>query len=229
MSFSERCVADSLPIWEQCLNSPFLQKLENGTLDPECFLGYIVDDSLYLREYAKVFAWGMTKAATMADIRTCYSLLSFVNEGEGSTRLYYLDQYGVRDEDIQNLPQRPENRAYTQCMIDAAINGGMAECMMACLPCMLSYGWIFQRLLSRSPSVQDTPYWPLVRDYAGEGYEAACKDWADAADRLCTDLTPERQESCLQIFHSCSVHELHFWEMSDKPRTDISISRPQIP
>ena len=89
MSFVEACIQDSLPIWEQCLNTPFLQKLQNGTLEESCFLGYIIDDSLYLREYAKVFAWGMTKAQTMEDIRICYSLLSFVNEGEGSTRLYF--------------------------------------------------------------------------------------------------------------------------------------------
>lgn len=228
MSFIDICIQDSLPIWEQCLNSPFLQKLEKGTLDPACFLGYIVDDSLYLREYAKVFAWGMTKAATMAEIRTCYSLLSFVNESESSTRLYYLRHYGVQDEAIQRLPLRPANRNYTDCMIAAAKNGGMAECMMACLPCMLSYGWIFRKLLSRSPSVQDTPYWPLVRDYAGEGYEAACRDWTQTADRLCNHLPPERQESCLQIFRACSVHELHFWEMSDQPRTDIFIDRSQL-
>lgn len=61
MSFVAECIQDSLPIGEQCLNSPFLQKLENGTLEESSFLGYIIDDSLYLREYAKVFAWGMTE------------------------------------------------------------------------------------------------------------------------------------------------------------------------
>ena len=50
----------------------------------ECLKGYIVEDSLYLREYAKVFAWGMTKAEDMDAIRSYYSLLSFVNEGEGA-------------------------------------------------------------------------------------------------------------------------------------------------
>ena len=51
-----------------------------------CFKGYIVEDSLYLREYAKVFAWGMTKAKDMQTIRTYYSLLSFVNESEDAAR-----------------------------------------------------------------------------------------------------------------------------------------------
>lgn len=81
MSFTKRLVEDSLPIWEDCLNSEFLQRMADGSLDLECLKGYIVDDSLYLREYAKVFAWGMTKAEDMDAIRSYYSLLSFVNEG----------------------------------------------------------------------------------------------------------------------------------------------------
>lgn len=221
MSFVAECIQDSLPIWEQCLNSDFLRKLEDGSLSEDSFLGYIVDDSLYLREYAKVFAWGMTKAETMEDIRICYSLLSFVNEGEGATRLYYLDRAGVKDAQIQNLPQRPENKAYTDCMIKAAEMGAMAECMMACLPCMISYSWIFQKLLQRSPGVKDTVFWPLVRDYAGEGYAEECRKWSDYTDRLCADLSPDRKARCMEIFRACSVHELHFWEMSTQPRTDL--------
>ena len=62
-SFVLHVVQESLPVWEQCLHSEFLERLADSTLDEACFKGYIVEDSLYLREYAKVFAWGMTKAA----------------------------------------------------------------------------------------------------------------------------------------------------------------------
>ena len=63
-------------------------------------------------------------------------------------RLHYLKHFGLTDEGIQSLPLRPETRAYVDSMIEAAKNGeGAAECMMACLPGMLSYGWIFQKLL----------------------------------------------------------------------------------
>ena len=145
MNFLEECIQDSLPIWESCLNTKFLKGVADGSLPEECFKGYIVEDSLYLREYAKVFAWGMTKAKDMQTIRTYYSLLSFVNESEDAERLRCLRQFGLTDEGIQSLPLRPENRAYVDSMIEAAKNGeGAAECMMACLPCMLSYSWIFQ-------------------------------------------------------------------------------------
>ena len=121
-------------MWEKCLHSEFLTHLADGTLDEACFKGYIVEDSLYLREYAKVFAWGMTKAKDMQTIRTYYSLLSFVNESEDAARLHYLKHFGLTDEGIQSLPLRPENRAYVDSMIEAAKNGeGAAECMMACL------------------------------------------------------------------------------------------------
>lgn len=221
-SFVQQLVQESLPVWEQCLHSEFLERLADGTLDEDCFKGYIVEDSLYLREYAKVFAWGMTKAADMQTIRTYYSLLSFVNESEDAARLHYLKHFGLTDEGIQSLPLRPENRAYVDCMINAAKNGeGEADCIMACLPCMLSYGWIFQKMLDRSPAVRDTLYGPLVQDYAGPGYADACRAWAAYAEKVCTGLSPERAARCRAIFHDCSVHELHFWEMSAKPRTDL--------
>ena len=54
-----------------------------------------------------------------------------------------------------------------------------------------------------------------------EVYEAICRDWSDFTDRVCRDLSPERQQACLEIFRACSLHELHFWEMSAKPRTDL--------
>ena len=65
MNFLEECIQDSLPIWEACLETEFLKGVADGSLPEDCFMGYIVDDSLYLRAYARVFAWGMTKAQTM--------------------------------------------------------------------------------------------------------------------------------------------------------------------
>lgn len=220
--FVDALVQESLPIWQQCLDSDFLRSLENGTLDEECFKGYIVEDSLYLREYAKVFAWGMTKAKTMATVRNYYSLLAFVNENEDAARLQYLKRYGLTDAGIQSLPLRPENRAYTDYMIDAAKNGaGEAECIMAALPCMLSYGWIFQRLLKRSPGVLDTVFGPLVKEYADPGYDDACAAWNAYAEQACTGLSPERAARCREIFKACSEFELGFWRMANHPRSDL--------
>lgn len=222
MTFLEECIQDSLPVWRACLDTEFLRGVADGTLSENCFKGYIVDDSLYLREYSKVFAWGMIHSQDMEEIRAYYSLLAFVNESEDATRRYYLKRYGITDGQIQPLPLRPENRAYVDAMHAAARAGkGAAQCMMACLPCMLSYGWIFREIIQRHPEVEQTPFWPFVSDYAGKRYDAICKDWAQFTNRVCQDLSPEEKKGCMEIFHACSVHELHFWEMSASPRTDL--------
>ena len=147
----------------------------------------------------------------MEEIRNYYSLLSFVNESEDATRRYYLKRYHITDAEIQPLPLRPENQAYVNTMLTAAREGqGAAECMMACLPCMLSYGWIFGEMIRRAPQVEHTPYWPLVSDYAGNRYDAICKAWSQFTNKVCQDLSPERRKRCMEIFRACSQHEYHF-------------------
>ena len=222
MSFLDTCIQDNIPIWRSCMETPFLRGMADGTLDEECFKGYIVDDSLYLREYSKVFAWGILHSSDMEEIRNYYTLLAFVNEAEDSTRRYYLKRYALRDEDIQKMPLRPENQAYVNYMLSMARDGeGAAECMMAVLPCMLSYGWIFGEMLRTCPQVQNGPYERFVSDYAGNRYDDCCKEWSDFAEQACRDLLPERQAVCGKIFRTCSEHERHFWEMAARPRTDL--------
>ena len=152
----------------------------------------------------------------------CDKRLAFVNEAEDSTRRYYLKRYGLLDEEIQPLPLRPENRAYVDYMLNAAKNADDAvDCMMACLPCMLSYGWIFGEMLKNVPTVQTTPYARFVNDYAGERYESICKAWEAFTEKVCAGVSPEREAHCLEIFRTCSEHEHHFWEMAARPRTDL--------
>ena len=222
MTFVEECVRDSLPLWQESLETPFLRGRADGTLDEDCFLGYIVEDSLYLREYAKVFAWGILHARSMSEVRAYYSLLSYVNESEDATRLKILEQYGLTDEAVQALPLRPENQAYVDTMIDAARQGeGAAECLMACLPCMLSYIWIFEKLVEAHPGAVDTKYGALVREYVSKEYGDVCRQWAVFADTVCEGLDEARKARCREVFRACSQHEYNFWRMCEKPREDI--------
>ena len=86
---------------------------------------------------------------------------------------------------------------------------------------MLSYGWIFQQQLQRSPAVLETPFGALVKDYADPGYADACREWTAYAEKACTGISPERAVRCREIFTKCSEFELHFWEMAASPRDDV--------
>lgn len=217
----ELAAARALDVWEQCLAHPFLQQMGSGCLPMEKFCGYLIDDSIYLREYARVFAHGMLKAASMAEMQAYYSLLSFVNETEDATRLRYLRGFGLTPEQVDRMEPRPENAAYYGFMLDTARAGGAPEIMMAVLPCMLSYLWLADRLVAQYPQALEGPFGPFLRDYTSAGYREACRRWRAFADRLCQGRGPGELEALAGIFRRSSEHELRFWEMAYRVRGDL--------
>ncbi len=222
MTFYEELFNENKEIWDRALNSDFIQQMGDGTLDDKLFTGYMVDDSLYLRECAKVFAWGMTKRKNMTSVKTYYSLMSFVNESEMSTRIQYLEKAGLKDEYVENLPQRPENLEYTTIMIEAAKNGmGEAECMTALMPCMASYQYIFEKLVQDKPQVLEGRFAPMVLDYCGPEYKEMVDGWIDMMNQFCEGISEERLSACRKLFRECSLCEEKFWQMSMRERDDI--------
>ena len=63
LSVSDRLHAAAAPIWAKCLQHPFVQGLGDGTLEVEKFKFFMLQDYLYLFNYAKVFALAWSKPA----------------------------------------------------------------------------------------------------------------------------------------------------------------------
>ena len=49
MAFMQKLLAQNIPIWDDCAETPFLRELQQGTLPLEKFRTYIVQDSIYLK------------------------------------------------------------------------------------------------------------------------------------------------------------------------------------
>ncbi len=62
MNTSERLLNATRDIWAAYNEHPFVLGIQDGTLDQNKFRYYIIQDYLYLEEYAKVFALGIAKA-----------------------------------------------------------------------------------------------------------------------------------------------------------------------
>ena len=81
MKFSKRLYENVLPIWQKNHAHPFVQGLGDGTLDKNKFRFYMIQDYLYLIEYAKVFALGAVKATDLKTMGKFATLLdSTLNE-----------------------------------------------------------------------------------------------------------------------------------------------------
>ena len=69
MLFSEELFDEVKEIWDDYLKHPFVKGIGEGTLDKEKFKNYLIQDYLYLKDYAKVFAMVLVKARTMKEMK----------------------------------------------------------------------------------------------------------------------------------------------------------------
>ena len=66
MSFCDKIWQDVAPLRRAILAQPFLAELADGALPPESFRHYMLQDSLYLAEYARALAIAAARAPTAA-------------------------------------------------------------------------------------------------------------------------------------------------------------------
>ena len=212
--YMNKIINDSLPIWDECIKTPFVQGLIKGTLTDEQITKYIVEDTRYLLNYAKCYAFLITKCNTLEEIRMFYVILSFVKEGETSVRRAFIAEHGLKDYDVETSIPDKENQIYIDSMMNWCHNGSIVEGTMAILPCMLSYGYIFNKLYKENPNMlNNNPFKDILAAYIGEEMETWCKDWANFANELMNKY-PNSFEKCMTIFRFSSLRELEFWKMS---------------
>ena len=219
MTFMEKVVADSMPLWKAAASCAFIEQMGRGTLDKEKFLNYIIQDSLYLRDYLKAFAMGMVKSRSLREMQVFYSVLGYVNDSENATRLRYLAEDGLTDAAIENYPKKPACAAYTNFLLDTAEKEVIPEILMAVMPCMLGYAYVFEVSAASYPSVLKSKFGPLVQDYTSAGYQEACRFWTQYCNEVCESLDAPRKKKLTALFREASQHELNFWEMAGGKET----------
>ena len=217
MSFLKELAESCIPLWEQSLEKPFLREMALGTLAPELFRQYTIDDSIYLREYARVIAYAIYKSENMSQMQQLYRFLNFINATETVTRVRYLHLWGMDQDMVDRMQPREENLSYTSYMLRVAKEGELPEILMAILPCMLSYTYIGLKLVERYPDIRQSPYWEVIEEYISPFCLDCCQQWGSFAQQLCEDLEESRKEALREIFRCSCRHEQAFWDMAYRP------------
>jgi len=213
MSFMEDILKQNKPVWDKCIATMFVQDMKDGTLPIEDFKEYMIQDSIYLKNYARVYGKAIYHAETLREIQLYHSILNFVTDTESVVRLNYLRQFGMTDDDIEFIDPLPENRNYIDFLFETAERGNGCEILMALLPCMLSYSYIFRKLADE-PESRKSKYWDFIQDYADDRYAESCKEWCDFADKKCVSLSEADRKKLGSIFEKAGYLELDFWNMA---------------
>lgn len=213
-SVSTRLHDAAAPVWEACLRHPFVTGIGDGTLDMEKFRYFMLQDYLYLFDYARVFALGVVKARDPELMRVFAANVDAILGGEMKIHRAYMKRLDITEEQVFSVKPALANRSYTNYMLSVAHAGTPMEIVASILACSWSYAEIGQALAAIPGAAEHPFYGEWIRGYASEEYAATNQALIELMDSLAADAGEEQLAYLTDVFVNCSRYELGFWDMA---------------
>jgi thiaminase/transcriptional activator TenA len=212
MSFTDDLFAAATDIWAAQLEHPFVKGLGDGSLEEERFKRWVRQDYLYLKEFARIFAWAVAKAERLESMAWYAAVLDLTLNTEMALHRAYAGRFGIAETELEAEPMWPTTRAYTDFLVRTAADGDMLGLLAALLPCAWGYCHIGQTL-AEAGVPGDQRYADWIEQYASDEF-AQATDWLRAElDRLVEHAGPGKRQRLTEIFVLSSRYEWLFWEM----------------
>ena len=213
-SVSTRLHDAAAPVWEACLRHPFVTGIGDGTLDMEKFRYFMLQDYLYLFDYARVFALGVVKARDPELMRVFAANVDAILGGEMKIHRAYMKRLDITEEQVFSIKPALANLSYTNYMLSVAQIGGPMEIVASILACSWSYAEIGQALAAIPGAAEHPFYGEWIQGYASEEYAATNQALIELMDSLAADAGEEQLAYLTDVFVNCSRYELGFWDMA---------------
>jgi thiaminase/transcriptional activator TenA len=215
MDFFERLKTAASAEWRAYTGHPFTEGMGDGSLPEAAFRHYLVQDYLFLIEFARAYALSVYKSPTLADMREAASGLSAILDVEMNLHVKLCAGWGLSAADLERAPPAVEMLAYTRYVLDAGMRGDLLALKVALAPCIIGYAEIATRLAAQPDALAATnPYSIWIAEYAGAAYqEVAAKARAHLETLADRYATPTREAELIGIFKEATRLEADFWEM----------------
>jgi len=200
------------PIWEAQLDDPFVRGLADGSLEEERFRRWVEQDYLYLKEFARVFAWAAAKAERLESMAWYATVLDLTLDTEMELHRGYAARFGLTPEALEAVEMWPTTRAYTDFLVRTSADGDMLDLLAALLPCAWGYLWIARRM-KEGGLPDDRRYADWIEMYTSDDFAQAASWLRAEMDRLGASITAGKKRRLQEIFDISSRYEARFWRM----------------
>jgi thiaminase/transcriptional activator TenA len=215
MSFFERLKAAAPSEWRVYTHHPFTNGLADGSLPHAAFRHYLVQDYLFLIEFARAYALAVYKSPELGDMREASAGLSAILDVEMNLHVKLCAGWGLSPRDLEQAPPASEMLAYTRYVLDAGARGDLLALKVALAPCVIGYAEIATRLAAQPNAANaNNPYRVWIDEYTGAAYQEVASKAREHLDRLAARYaTPAREAELVRIFKDATRLEADFWEM----------------
>ena len=201
-------------IWEGYHSHPFIQEMRAGTLPIEKFRYYMIQDYIYLYEYAKVFALGVVKSKDHDMMRMFSGMVESTLNDEMDTHKSYMKRLGITEEEVAQTHVALSNVSYTNYMMTEAYQGGILEILVTILSCAWSYQLIGEEMAKEPRMTEHKLFGEWVRSYSSEEYRKMNDNLLLLVNQLGEGISQKEKDNLIDIFTRCSLYEGMFWDMA---------------
>lgn len=210
MSFSEELWRSGATTYAEILRHPFLRGLTDGTLSRDAFRYFVVQDSHYLRAYARALALTSSRGTTDDAIRMFAEHASTAIAVEQDLHIRLLDTLGLDPGGVESTPAGPTTVAYSSYLLAVCGTGSYAEAVAAVLPCYWVYRNVGRELLARSSP--DPTYATWIDTYGSAEFDQVVESVIAETDRLGREIGTAERARCNVHFAVTTRYEWMFWD-----------------
>lgn len=195
------------PVHAAILEHPFLRGLADGTLPPDAFGRYVVQDALFLAEYGRALALCGARAGDTEDLRMFCAHAAEAIDVERDLHDRLLGELGL---DPAAAEPTPTCLGYTSFLLQATALRERHDGLAAILPCY----WIYREVgaaLAATGS-PDPRYAAWIATYDGEAFDAAVRGAIGAVDRALQDVDEDALASAVRHARIAARYEWMFWD-----------------
>lgn len=200
--------------WQSYVDHDFVRQMGAGTLPQAAFRFYLVQNYLFLIQFARAYALATYKSRTLADIKAAQAGLAAILD-ETDLHLRLCGRWGLSPADIEAAPEHQTTVAYTRFVLDCGAAGDLLDLHVALAPCVISYAEIGRQLTPNGvDALGDHPYREWLAEYAGEAYQGVAANARRHLDDLAARAMTERRfHELTALFGKASRLEADFWQM----------------
>jgi thiaminase/transcriptional activator TenA len=171
MDIFGRLKAAAAADWQSYVDHDFVRQMDAGTLPQAAFRTYLVQDYLFLVQFARAYALATYKSRTLGDMKAAQAgLAAILDEMDLHVRL--CGRWGLSPEDIEAAPEHQATVAYTRFVVDCGAAGDLLDLHVALAPCIIGYAEIGRNLAANGiDALGDHPYREWIAEYAGDAYQ----------------------------------------------------------
>lgn len=211
-SLFQRLKTDCSQDWSSYVDHRFVRAMGDGTLPMAAFRDYLVQDYLFLIQFARAYALAIYKGRSLYEMRAGLEGLKAIVDVEMDLHVRMCDRWDIDVEAMMATPEKAPTIAYTRFVLDAGNAGDLLDLYVALAPCMIGYGEIGSMLSVNADD--DNPFAEWINEYASLAYQELVRATIENLDELASEMMTEaRYPRLKKLFSAATRLEADFWQM----------------